>query len=56
MVRKPVPLDLRNLLTTIQGSVIRVGPNELSFADPGAVRAIYNSDVFIKEESFYVNF
>ncbi|KAK7224843.1 hypothetical protein V2G26_012846 [Clonostachys chloroleuca] len=35
------------------GSVIRVGPNELSFADPGAVRAIYNSDVFIKEESFY---
>ncbi|KAF4472258.1 benzoate 4-monooxygenase [Fusarium albosuccineum] len=35
------------------GPIVRVGPNELSFADPGAVREIYNSDVFIKEETFY---
>lgn len=39
----------------LTGPVIRVGPNELSFADPGAVREIYTSDVFIKEESFYVS-
>jgi hypothetical protein len=31
-----------------------VGPNELSFADPSAVREIYTSDIFLKEESFYV--
>ncbi|KAF5008180.1 hypothetical protein FDECE_5513 [Fusarium decemcellulare] len=35
------------------GPIVRVGPTELSFADPGAVREIYNSDVFIKEETFY---
>lgn len=39
----------------MQGPVIRVSPNELSFADPGAVREIYTSNVFIKEESFYVS-
>lgn len=35
------------------GPVVRVGPNELSFADPAAVHDIYTSDVFVKEESFY---
>lgn len=35
------------------GPVVRVGPNEISFADPAAVREIYTSDVFVKEESFY---
>ncbi|KAM5349747.1 hypothetical protein ACJ41O_006252 [Fusarium nematophilum] len=35
------------------GTIVRIGPNELSFAEPGAVREIYNSDVFVKEESFY---
>lgn len=35
------------------GSVVRVGPNELSFADPAAVREIYTNDVFVKEETFY---
>ncbi|KIX07472.1 uncharacterized protein Z518_02125 [Rhinocladiella mackenziei CBS 650.93] len=35
------------------GPVVRVGPNELSFSDPGAVRDIYTSDVFVKEETFY---
>ena len=32
-----------------------MGPNELSFSEPGAVREIYTSDLFIKEESFYVS-
>jgi cytochrome P450 len=35
------------------GTVVRVGPNELSFADPAAVRDIYTSGVFVKEETFY---
>lgn len=35
------------------GSVVRVGPNEISFADPVAVREIYTSDNFVKEETFY---
>lgn len=35
------------------GPVVRVGPNELSFADFRAVREIYTSDNFVKEESFY---
>jgi len=37
------------------GPVVRVGPNELSFADPAAVRDIYTSEIFTKEESFYVS-
>lgn len=36
------------------GPVVRFGPNELSIADPAAVRAIYMSDAFVKEETFYV--
>lgn len=36
------------------GPVVRVGPNELSFANPAAVYEIYNNnDVFVKEETFY---
>ncbi|KAH7237923.1 cytochrome P450 [Fusarium solani] len=35
------------------GPVIRIGPNELSFADPAAVRQIYTTDSFQKEEAFY---
>ncbi|OOF90885.1 hypothetical protein ASPCADRAFT_10335 [Aspergillus carbonarius ITEM 5010] len=35
------------------GPVVRFGPNELSIADPAAVRAIYMSDAFVKEETFY---
>lgn len=35
------------------GPVVRVGPNEISFADPKAVRDIYVSDAFVKEETFY---
>ena len=35
------------------GPVVRVGPNEMSFASPTAVREIYTSDVFVKEETFY---
>lgn len=39
-----------------QGNVVRVAPNELSFADPAAVRDIYmNGDVFVKETTFYVS-
>jgi benzoate 4-monooxygenase len=38
-----------------EGTVVRVGPNELSFSEPRAVRDIYASDNFIKEESFYVS-
>ena len=37
-----------------EGPVVRIGPKELSFADPAAVREIYTSDIFLKEESFYV--
>lgn len=37
------------------GAVVRVGPNELSFADPAAVRDIYTSETFTKEETFYVS-
>lgn len=35
------------------GPIVRVAPNELSFADPVAVRDIYANDAFVKEESFY---
>lgn len=42
-------------MLSLTGPVIRVGPNELSFSDPAAVREIYTSDVFVKEESFYVS-
>ena len=35
------------------GPVVRVGPNEISFADPAAVRDIYTNDVFVKEQTFY---
>lgn len=35
------------------GPVVRVGPNEVSFADARAVRDIYTSDNFVKEETFY---
>ncbi|KAF2095477.1 cytochrome P450 [Rhizodiscina lignyota] len=35
------------------GNIVRVSPNELSFADPAAVREIYMSDAFAKEETFY---
>jgi benzoate 4-monooxygenase len=37
------------------GSVVRVGPNELSFSTPTAVQAIYTSNDFAKEESFYAS-
>lgn len=36
------------------GPVVRIGPNELSFAEPAAARAIYTSDALVKEETFYV--
>lgn len=36
------------------GPVVRVGPNEISFADPAAVQEIYTSNDFTKEETFYV--
>ncbi len=36
------------------GPIVRVGPNELSFANPAAVRDIYTSKSFVKEETFYV--
>ncbi|KAH8897412.1 cytochrome P450 [Thozetella sp. PMI_491] len=45
--------NLREFMQLTASPIVRVGPNELSFADPGAVREIYNSDVFIKEETFY---
>ncbi|EXJ66251.1 uncharacterized protein A1O5_10403 [Cladophialophora psammophila CBS 110553] len=35
------------------GPIVRIGPNELSFANPAAVRDIYNSKSFVKEETFY---
>ncbi|EXL92000.1 hypothetical protein FOIG_14882 [Fusarium odoratissimum NRRL 54006] len=35
------------------GSVVRIAPNELSFADPAAVRDIYTNSAFQKEENFY---
>ncbi|PVH93274.1 benzoate 4-monooxygenase [Periconia macrospinosa] len=35
------------------GPVIRVAPNELSFADPAAVRQVYTSKEFVKAETFY---
>ncbi|KAL7653030.1 cytochrome P450 [Aspergillus phoenicis ATCC 13157] len=35
------------------GPVVRIGPNELSFAKPAAARAIYTSDAMVKEETFY---
>ncbi|TPX12372.1 uncharacterized protein E0L32_007019 [Thyridium curvatum] len=35
------------------GPVVRVGPNEISFADPAAVQDIYTSNDFTKEETFY---
>jgi hypothetical protein len=33
---------------------VRVAPNELSFANPRAVRDIYVNDAFVKEEAFYI--
>ena len=36
------------------GPVIRIAPNEASFADPRAVRDIYTNDAFVKEDAFYV--
>ncbi|KAF5554629.1 benzoate 4-monooxygenase [Fusarium mexicanum] len=38
---------------SMYGSVVRVGPNELSFSTPAAVQAIYTSSNFTKEETFY---
>ena len=35
------------------GKIVRIAPNELSFSDPAAVREIYTSDAFAKEETFY---
>ncbi|KAJ9616543.1 hypothetical protein H2200_000262 [Cladophialophora chaetospira] len=35
------------------GPVVRVGPNEISFANPDAVHEIYTSSSFVKEETFY---
>ncbi|KAH6961754.1 cytochrome P450 [Ilyonectria sp. MPI-CAGE-AT-0026] len=35
------------------GPVVRIGPNELSFASPSAIRDIYIAGTFQKEESFY---
>ncbi|KAH6983962.1 cytochrome P450, partial [Ilyonectria destructans] len=35
------------------GPVVRIGPNELSFANPSAIREIYMAGTFQKEESFY---
>ncbi|KAH8654787.1 cytochrome P450 [Ilyonectria robusta] len=35
------------------GSVVRIGPNELSFANPSAIRDIYMTSNFQKEEAFY---
>ena len=38
------------------GSVVRVAPNEISFADPKAVREIYTNEAFVKEMAFYVDY
>lgn len=36
------------------GPIVRVAPNELSFAAPAAVHEIYNNnEIFVKEEVFY---
>lgn len=35
------------------GPVVRIGPNELSFANPSALSDIYTSSHFVKEESLY---
>lgn len=35
------------------GPVVRVAPNELSFSEPTAVKEIYSSSAFAKEERFY---
>lgn len=35
------------------GPVVRVAPNELSFSEPTAVKVIYSSSAFAKEERFY---
>lgn len=37
------------------GPVVRIAPNTLSFANPSAVREIYTSKIFVKEETFYVS-
>ncbi|GAT24003.1 benzoate 4-monooxygenase [Aspergillus luchuensis] len=37
------------------GPVVRIGPNELSFAEPAAARAIYTSSALVKEETFYAH-
>lgn len=47
-------LETSSLTLLRTGPVVRVGPNELSFADPAAVRDIYTSEKFIKDEKFYV--
>ena len=53
---KSIAMSPTQLLTDsmLVCSTIRVAPNELSFADPQAVRDIYSSDAFVKEEAFYV--
>lgn len=35
------------------GPVVRIAPNEVSFADPQAVRQIYETHNFLKEHDFY---
>lgn len=35
------------------GPVVRVAPNELSFSEPTAVKEIYSSSAFAKEQRFY---
>lgn len=35
------------------GAVVRVAPNELSFSEPAAVKEIYSSSAFAKEQRFY---
>ena len=35
------------------GPVVRVAPNELSFSNPAAVKDIYSSNAFAKEQRFY---
>ncbi|KAK6386987.1 hypothetical protein LTS17_000252 [Exophiala oligosperma] len=35
------------------GPIVRVGPNQVSFADPDAIPEIYNNPSLIKDEKFY---
>ncbi|KAG5806258.1 hypothetical protein H9Q74_009005 [Fusarium xylarioides] len=47
-------LEFMKLITNmVIGSVVRIAPQELSFADPAAVRDIYTNSAFQKEENFY---